>query len=77
MRGKKLELLPFALLAEDLNGRQPTRLRGAVQLTQLAESLLTRAIRRAHRFHQRPISVILAVLVSAVRPQKHSELILS
>ena len=77
MRGEQFQLLRFALFIEDLNGCQPARLRGTVQLAQVAESFLTRAIRRAHRFHQRPIGVILAVLVATVRPQKHSELIVS
>ena len=77
MRGKELQLLRFALFIEDLNRRQPARLRRTVQLAQVAERFLTRTIRRAHRFDQRPIGVILAVLVATVRPQKHSEMIVS
>jgi len=77
MRGEQLQLLCFALFIEDLNGRQPARLRGTVQLAQVAECLLARTIRCAHRFHQRPIHVILAVLAAMVRPQKHSVLIVS
>jgi hypothetical protein len=77
MRGKELELLSFTLFIEDLDGGQPARLHRTVQLTQVAERLLPRAIRGAHGFDQRPIGVILAVLVATVRPQKHSELIVS
>src|SRR5438067_9498074 len=39
MRGEQLQLLCFALFIEDLNGRQPARLRGTVQLAQVAECL--------------------------------------
>jgi hypothetical protein len=74
MRGKELELLRFALLVENLDGGQPARLRGTVQLTQIAESLLTRTIGGTHRFDQRPVRVILAAMV---RPQKHSDTIVS
>src|ERR1022692_2816355 len=77
MRWEKLQLMGFALFIEDLHGCQPARLRGTVQLAQVAERSLARAIRCAHRFNQRPIGVILAVLVATVRPQKHSELIVS
>jgi hypothetical protein len=77
MRGQELQLLAFTLFIEDLNGCQPARLRGAVQLAQVAQSLLTWTIRRAYGFHQRPIGVVLAVLLATVRPQKHSELIVS
>ncbi len=77
MRREQLQLLRVALLIEDLDGFQPARLRRTVQFAHVAESLLSRAIRRAHRLDQRPIRVILAVLVATVRPQKHSELILS
>ena len=77
MRGEELQLLGFALFIEDLNGCQPARLRGAVQLAQVAQNLLARTIRRAHGFHQRPIGVVLAVLATMVRPQKHSEMIVS
>ena len=77
MGGEKLQLMGFALLVENLHGGQPARLRGTVQLAQVAERSLTRAIWRAHRFNQGPIGVILAVLVATVRSQKHSELIVS
>ena len=77
MRGEQFQLLGFALFIEDLNGCQPACLRGAVQLAQVAQSFLTRTDRRAHGFHQRPIGVVLAVLLATVRPQKHSELIVS
>ena len=77
MRGKQLQLLSFALFIEDLDSGQPARLRGTVQLTQVAERLLPRSIWGAHGFDQRPIGVILAVLVSTMRPQKHSSLIVS
>ena len=77
MRGEEFQLLGFTLFIEDLNGGQPARLRGAVQLAQVAQSFLTRTIGRAHGFDQRPIGVVLAVLLATVRPQKHSELIVS
>ena len=77
MRGEEFQLLGFALFIEDLDGGQPARLRGAVQLAQVAQGFLTRPIRRAHGFDQRPIGVVLAVLLATVRPQKHSELIVS
>jgi hypothetical protein len=77
MRGEEFQLLRFALFIEDLDGGQPARLRGTVPLAQVAERLLPRAIRGAHGFDQRPIGVIFAVLVATVRPQKHSELIVS
>src|SRR5947209_12657654 len=77
MRGEQFQLLGFALFIEDLNGCKPACLRGVVQLAEVAQSLLTRTIGRAHGFDQRPIGVFLAVLLATVRPQKHSELILS
>jgi hypothetical protein len=77
MRGEELQLLGFTLFIEDLNRGQPTRLRGVVQLAQVAQSFLTRTIGRAHGFHQRPIRVPLAVLATMVRPQKHSDMIVS
>jgi hypothetical protein len=77
MRWEELQLLCFALFIEDLHSGQPARLRGAVQLAQIAERFLPRAIRCAHRLDQRPIGMIFAVLVAVVRPQKHSEVIVS
>src|SRR5579875_160710 len=77
MRGEQLQLLGFALFLEDFNGGQPARMRGAIQLARITQCFLARTIRRAHRFDQRPIGVILAVLLATVRPQKHSELIVS
>jgi hypothetical protein len=47
MRGKELELLRFALLVENLDGGQPARLRGAIQLAQVAERFLARTVGRA------------------------------
>ena len=77
MRGEEFQLLGFTLFIEDLNRGQPARLRGAVQLAQVAQSFLARTIGRAHSFDQRPIGVLLAVLATMVRPQKHSEMIVS
>ena len=62
MRREQFQLLRFALFVEDLDRLQPARLRRTVQLAQVAERSLTRTIGRAHRFHQRPVCVILAVL---------------
>jgi hypothetical protein len=77
MRREQLQLLCFALFIENLNGCQPARLRGTVQLAQIAEGFPTRTIRCAHRLDQRPTGVILTVLIATVRPQKHSGLIVS
>src|SRR5712671_2360391 len=77
MRGEELQLLRFTLFIENFDRCQPAGRRRTVQLAQIAESFLSRAIRRAHRFDQRPIGVILAILATMVRPQKHSELIVS
>src|ERR1700683_4406750 len=38
---------------------------------------LPRSVGSAHRFHQRPVSVLLAVLAAIVRPNKHSRSIVS
>ncbi len=77
MRREQFQLLRLALFIEDLDRLQPARLRRTVQLAQIAQRSLTRTIRRAHRFHQRPIGVVLAVLAALVRPQKHSGPIVS
>ena len=77
LRREQLQLLRFTLLVENFNRLQPARLRGTVQLAEVAQCFLTRTIGRAHRFHQRPIGVVLTVLASPVRAQKHSQPILS
>ena len=77
MRREQLQRLRIALFVEDFNRCQPAGLRRTVPLAQVTERFLPRAIRRAHRFDQRPIGVILTVLAAVVRPQKHSELIVS
>jgi len=63
MRRKQFQLLRIALIVEDLNGLQPARLRRAVQFAQIANRFLTRTVWCAHRLHQRPVRVILAVLL--------------
>jgi hypothetical protein len=50
MRREELQLSCFALIVEDVNGCQPARLCRTVQFAQVAERLLARAIRCAHRF---------------------------
>ncbi len=75
--GEQLELLRLTLLIEDLDRFQPACLCRTVQLTEIAEPSLSRSVRRAHRFHQRPVDVILAVLAAPMLPQKHSQLIVS
>jgi len=77
IRGEQFQLLCFTLLVENLDGLHPPRMGRTIQLAQVAERLLARTVRCTHRFHQRPIRVILAVLAAVVRPQKHSELIVS
>ena len=67
LRRKQFQLLGLALLIEDFNRLQPARLRAncSVRPDSTASSAWT--IRRAHRFHQRPVAVILAVLPPPVR----------
>src|SRR5207244_11950203 len=50
---------------------QPPCLGRSVQLTQIAERSLARTVGCPHRLHQRPIGVILAILATLMRPQKH------
>ena len=47
------------------------RLGRIVQFTQIAKRALSRSVRSADRLHQRPVGVILAVLVPKIRSQKH------
>jgi hypothetical protein len=74
---EQFQLLRFTLFIKDLNRSQPARLVGAVQFPQMTQCSLTRSIGCAHRFHQRPVGVLLAVLAPMIRPQKHSGLIVS
>src|ERR1022692_1478279 len=71
MRRKQFQLTRFPLLVEHLNRLQPARLCRTVQLPQIADRPLTRTIRRAYRFHQRPVDMSLAILTAAMRTQKH------
>jgi hypothetical protein len=71
VRGKQFQLLGFALLVEHLHAFQPPCLRGSIQLPQVAQRPLARAVHRSHRLHQRPVGVILTVLVALMRPQRH------
>ena len=71
VRGKQFQLVPFAGLVEDLDRLQPPRLRRIIQLAELTERPLARAIRRAHRFDERPIGMSLAVFVPMMRTQEH------
>ncbi len=48
-----------------------------VQFAEITQRLLAWTIGRTHRFHQRPIVVVLAVFVAAVGTQEHSRPILS
>jgi hypothetical protein len=70
---KQLQLPALALLIEDFDGLQPARLRRVIQLTQITQGSLARTIGRAHRFHERPIGVILPVLASRVLPKKYRQ----
>src|ERR1019366_8599601 len=65
------------LFIEDTNRSQPARMVGAVQFTKMTQRPLPRPIGCAHRFHQRPVGVLLAVLAPMIRAQKHSGLIVS
>ena len=71
-RREQFQLPRIALLVENFNRLHPARLRRTVQFTQIAERSLTRTIRRARRFHQRPVRVRLAVLAATVRTQIHA-----
>src|SRR5581483_5817241 len=66
VRWKQLQLLRLSLLVEDFDGLQPPRLGGIVQLTEITERSLPRTVRRPHGLDQRPVRVILAVLLAAV-----------
>ncbi len=54
-----------------------TRLRGSVQLPQVAERSLARSVNRSHRLYQRPVDVILTVFRAVVRSQEHLAPIMS
>ena len=77
LRREQFQLLRFTLFIKDLNRSQPPRMIRTVQLAQMTQRSLTRSIGCAHRFHQGPVGVFLAVLAAVVRPQKHSRLIVS
>ena len=62
----------LALLVEDRNRLLPTRLRRGVQLAQVAQRPLPRPFRRAHRLHQRPVAVLLAILLRPQLAQVHN-----
>ena len=75
--GEQLQLPALAVLVEYGGGLQPTSPRRVIELAQVTQPPLPRSVGGAHGLDQGPVGVILAVLVSAVRPQKHSEKILS
>jgi hypothetical protein len=71
VRGKPFQLVALTGLVEDLDRLQPPRLRRAIQLAEMTHRPLTRTIRRADRFHQRPVRVALAILVAMMGAQEH------
>ena len=77
MRGKKLKLLRLTLVVEYFDRFQPARLRGTVQFPEITQSPLLRTIRSPHGLHQRPVSMVLTILLPTVGTQKHSRPILS
>src|SRR5262249_9838953 len=72
VRREQFQLLRFPLLVKNLNRSQPPPMVRTVQLAQMTQCSLTRPIGCAHRFHQRPVGVLLAILAAVIRPQKHS-----
>jgi hypothetical protein len=70
------QLMRITLFVENLDRLLPARVCRTIQLAQIADRSLTRTIRRAHRFHQRPVRVRLAVLTAAMRAEIHSAMIL-
>jgi hypothetical protein len=71
LRGKQFQLMPFAGVVEDVDRLQPPRLRRIIQLTEMTERPLARAIRRAHRFDQRPVGVPRAIFLAMIGAKKH------
>src|SRR5258708_691690 len=69
---KQFQWCAFALLVAHFNGLLPARVRRAVQFTEITKRALPRAIRRAHRFDQRPVAVLLAVFVDAEPPKEYA-----
>ena len=68
---KQFQLPTLALLVEDFNHLQPARLRRVVQLAQITQGPLARTVGCADGFDQRPVAVVLAILVPMIRSQKH------
>ena len=71
LRGKQFQLMPLTGIVKHVDGFQPPRLRRIIQLAEMTERPLTGAIRRAHRFDERPIRMPLPIFVPMMRPQKH------
>ena len=60
------------MLVEDLHGLLPTRMSRIVQLPEITECALSRAIRCSNGLHQRPVSVFLAIFMDAEFLQEHA-----
>ena len=80
LRREQFQLLRFTLFIKDLNRSQPPCLIRTVQFAQMTQCSLTRPIGCAHRLHQRPVGVLLAILreshdlalaVDAAHPPEH------
>ena len=70
--GKQLQLGALAVLIEDLHGLLPTRVSGIVQLPEITNRALPRTIGGTHRLDQRPVAILLVVLVDVQLSQKHA-----
>src|SRR6266851_7939978 len=71
MRRKQLQLLCLTLLVEHFDGLEPSGLGRTVQLTQITQRLLPRSVGGPHRFHQRPIHMILSVFLPLMGAHEH------
>ena len=71
-------LLGFALIVKDLDRSPPTRLHAPNCSTPPdSRAFSARTIGCAHCVHQRPVGATFAVIAAMVRPQKHSEQIVT
>ena len=71
VRGKQFQLVPFAGVVEDVDRLQPPRLCRIIQLAEMTERPLAGAIRRAHRFDERPVGVPFAIFLPMIGAEKH------
>ena len=60
------------VLVENLDRLLPTRMSRTVQLTEITECALSRAIRRSNGLDQRPVPVFLAIFMDPELSQEHA-----